>query len=66
MQKYIMERMMKQNDVKSKQISYRLRPEVAEFLANYASKTHRSIQGMLDTIMDRVIDKEKKGESIIQ
>ncbi|MEG0278066.1 MAG: hypothetical protein RR510_15340 [Morganella sp. (in: enterobacteria)] len=57
---------MKQNTVKSKQISYRLRPEVAEFLANYASKTHRSIQGMLDTIMDRVIDKEKKGESIIQ
>ncbi|EJD6614063.1 MULTISPECIES: hypothetical protein [Providencia] len=57
---------MKQNTVKSKQISYRLRPEVAEFLESYAARTHRSIQGMLDTIMDRVIDKEEKGESIIQ
>lgn len=57
---------MKQNTVKSKQISYRLRPEVAEFLENYAARTHRSMQGMLDTIMDSVIDKEQKGESIIQ
>ncbi|MGJ3353420.1 hypothetical protein [Providencia sp. Je.9.19] len=57
---------MKQKSAKSKQISYRLRPEVEEFLESYAARTHRSIQGMLDTIMDSVIDKEQKGESIIQ
>ena len=57
---------MKQNTVKSKQISYRLRPEVEEFLSKHAKDTHRSIQGVLDTIMDKVMDFESKGEEFVR
>lgn len=57
---------MKQVTAKSKQISYRPRKEVLEFLEGNASKTYRSVQGMMDYLMDRLIEMEKNGEFTIQ
>lgn len=51
---------------KGKQISYRPRKEVLDFLEGNASKTYRSVQGMMDYLMDRIMDMEKKGEITIQ
>lgn len=53
---------MKKSDLKSsKQVSYRLRPEVSEFLERNSVETHRSIQGMLDVIMDKIMEMEAEG-----
>lgn len=49
-----------------KQISYRPRPEAREFLEKNAEKTYRSVQGMMDYLMGRLIEMEKKGELSIQ
>lgn len=57
---------MEQKQVNGKQISYRPRKEVREFLETNASKTYRSVQGMMDYLMDRIIEMEKKGEINIQ
>jgi len=51
---------------KGKQISYRPRKEVRDFLEGNAAKTYRSVQGMIDYLMDRVIEMEKKGDLTIQ
>lgn len=47
---------------KGKQISYRPRKEALEFLEKNAEKTYRSVQGMMDYLMGRLIEMEKKGE----
>ncbi|MGJ0190732.1 hypothetical protein ACR6A7_00090 [Pantoea sp. RRHST58] len=57
---------MEQVIQKGKQISYRPRKEVRDFLEGNAAKTYRSVQGMLDYLMDRVIEMERKGELKIQ
>lgn len=57
---------MEQVTGKGKQISYRPRKEVLDFLEGNASKTYRSLQGMMDYLMDKVIEMEKKGEIVIQ
>ena len=57
---------MEQKELKGKQISYRLRPEVHTFLESNANKTYRSIQGMMDYFMDKLMEMEKKGEITIQ
>lgn len=57
---------MEQVTVKGKQISYRPRKEVLEFLEKNAEKTYRSVQGMMDYLMNRLIEMEKKGELDIQ
>ncbi|MGV3346421.1 hypothetical protein ACGVWS_12020 [Enterobacteriaceae bacterium LUAb1] len=50
----------------SKQISYRPRPEAREFLEKNAEKTYRSVQGMMDYLMDKLMEMEKKGDFVIQ
>lgn len=57
---------MEQVTVKGKQISYRPRKEALEFLEKNAEKTYRSVQGMMDYLMNRLIEMEKKGELDIQ
>lgn len=57
---------MEQKVLKSKQISYRMRPEVHAFLESNANKTYRSVQGMMDYFMDKLMEMEKKGEITIQ
>lgn len=57
---------MEQKQSNSKQISYRPRKEVLDFLEGNAAKTYRSVQGMMDYLMDRIMEMEKKGEITIQ
>lgn len=57
---------MEQVTGKGKQISYRPRPEVREFLEKKAGETYRSVQGMMDYFMDRVMEMEKSGDFKIQ
>jgi len=57
---------MEQVTGKGKQISYRPRPEVREFLEKKAGETYRSVQGMMDYFMDQVMEMERKGELNIQ
>lgn len=57
---------MEQKQTNSKQVSYRMRPEVREFVERNAAKSYRSVQGMMDYLMDRVMEMEKKGEIVIQ
>lgn len=57
---------MEQAIKKGKQISYRPCEEVSDFLEHNASKTYRSVQGMMDYLMTRVMEMEKKGEFNIQ
>ncbi|WP_304164223.1 hypothetical protein [Lonsdalea britannica] len=56
---------MEQKKANIKPLSYRMRPEVREFIEGNAAKTYRSAQGMLDYILDRVIEMEKKGDFVI-
>ncbi|CAM3429429.1 hypothetical protein G3145_001988 [Salmonella enterica subsp. enterica serovar Montevideo] len=53
---------MEQVTAKGKQISYRPRKEVRDFLEGNAAKTYRSVQGMIDYLMDHLMEMEKKGE----
>lgn len=57
---------MEQVTGKGKQISYRPREEVREFLECNAAKTYRSVQGMMDYLMAKLMEMEKKGEFTIQ
>ncbi|MCB5318608.1 hypothetical protein LH413_14015 [Yersinia massiliensis] len=57
---------MEHNKSNIKPMSYRMRPEVRDFVERNASKTYRSAQGMMDYLMDRVIEMEKKGDFVIQ
>lgn len=57
---------MSDSKLNSKQISYRPRPEAREFLEKNAEKTYRSVQGMMDYLIGRVIEMEKKGDFSIQ
>ena len=57
---------MEQKQSNGKQISYRPRKEVRDFLEDNAAETYRSVQGMMDYLMDRIMDLEKKGEITIQ
>ncbi|MFP1759805.1 hypothetical protein [Lonsdalea quercina] len=57
---------MEQVTGKGKQISYRPRQEVRDFLEVNASRTYRSVQGMMDYLMDKIIEMEEKGEITIQ
>ncbi|HAT1592403.1 hypothetical protein [Klebsiella oxytoca] len=57
---------MEQKQSNGKQISYRPRKEVRDFLEGNATRTYRSVQGMMDYLMDRIMDMEKKGEITIQ
>lgn len=54
----------KKSDIKP--MSYRMRPEVRDFIDRNACKTYRSSQGMMDYLMDKLIEMEKKGEFSIQ
>lgn len=56
---------MEQKKANSKQVSYRMRPEVREFVERNAAKSYRSVQGMMDYLMDRMMEMEKKGEIVI-
>lgn len=57
---------MEQVTGKGKQISYRPRAEVREFLESNAAKTYRSVQGMMDYLMAVLIEMEKNGELTIR
>ncbi|WP_181952689.1 hypothetical protein [Yersinia canariae] len=57
---------MEQKESNIKQMTYRMRPEVREFIETNAKKSHRSAQGLLDFILDRAIEMEKNGELVIQ
>lgn len=57
---------MEQKKANGKQVSYRMRPEVRDFVERNAAKSYRSVQGMMDYLMDRLIEMEKKGEIVIQ
>lgn len=57
---------MADSKANSKQISYRPRPEARDFLERNAEKSYRSVQGMMDYLMGRVIEMEKKGDFVIQ
>ncbi|WP_427167905.1 hypothetical protein [Citrobacter koseri] len=57
---------MDQATGKGKQISYRPREEVREFLECNAAKTYRSVQGMMDYLMAKLMEMEKSGEFTIQ
>lgn len=54
----------KKSDIKP--MAYRMRPEVKAFLESNAKRTYRSSQGMMDYLMDRLMEMEKKGEFTIQ
>ncbi|EFB6294676.1 TPA: hypothetical protein ACM81K_005104 [Escherichia coli] len=56
---------MEQKKKDIKPISYRPSAEVREFLEGNAAKSYRSIQGMLDFFMARVMEMERKGEIAI-
>ncbi|WP_186367535.1 hypothetical protein [Yersinia aldovae] len=57
---------MEQKESNIKQMTYRMRPEVREFIEINAKKSHRSAQGLLDFILDRAIEMERNGELVIQ
>lgn len=54
----------KKGDIKP--MAYRMRPEVKEFVESNAKRTYRSAQGMMDYLMDKLIEMEKKGDLTIQ
>lgn len=49
-----------------KPMAYRMTPEVRAFIESNAKRTFRSSQGMLDYLIDKVMEMEKKGELNIQ
>lgn len=49
-----------------KPMAYRMTPEVRAFIESNAKRTFRSSQGMLDYLIDKVMEMEKKGEIVIQ
>ena len=57
---------MEQKKKDIKPMAYRMTPEVKEFVDSNAKKTYRSAQGMMDYLISRVMEMEKKGEFIIQ
>lgn len=57
---------MDQSKTEVKALSFRMGPAVREFVESNAAKTCRSTQGMLDYLMKRLIEMEKKGEFEIQ
>ncbi|HEJ7117339.1 TPA: hypothetical protein SMI33_002694 [Serratia marcescens] len=57
---------MEQKAVNSKLMSYRMRPEIREFVDRNAAKTYRSAQGMMDYLMNRLMEMERKGEITIE
>lgn len=54
----------KKGDIKP--MAYRMRPEVKNFVEGNAKRTYRSAQGMMDYLMDKIMEMEKKGEFSIQ
>ena len=57
---------MEQKKMDIKPMSYRMAPEVKEFIDSNAKKTYRSAQGMMDYLISKMMEMEKKDEFIIQ
>lgn len=54
----------KKGDIKP--MAYRMRPEVKDFVESNAKRTYRSSQGMMDYLIDKIMEMEKKGDFVIQ
>jgi hypothetical protein len=57
---------MDQKKIDIKPMAYRMRPEVKDFVEGNAKRTYRSAQGMMDYLMDKIMEMEKKGDFVIQ
>lgn len=57
---------MEQKKIDIKPMAYRMRPEVKDFVEGNAKRTYRSAQGMMDYLMDKIMEMEKKGDFVIQ
>ncbi|MEJ5176972.1 hypothetical protein [Erwinia sp. MYb416] len=56
---------MEQKKGEIKPMAYRMRPEVKNFVEGNAKRTYRSAQGMMDYLMDKIMEMEKKGDFVI-
>lgn len=57
---------MEQKKCDIKPMAYRMRPEVKDFVESNAKRTYRSSQGMMDYLIDKIMEMEKKGDFVIQ